>query len=276
MSTAKKIAHLGIPGSFSHIAAKRMKPGFECVGLPSFREVLSALSNGTVTAAVIPIENTLAGSIYENYDLLDEFGMYICAEGNLCIEHHLLVSNPDIKIGDIKKVYSHPKALEQCKKILQSNPNIKTIAVSDTAEAARLVSESRDPSIAAIASREAADIYGLRILLGNIEDNLQNFTRFILIEKDLRKISKNTNKYSVAVLLPHRQGSLLHFLSVLDHNNCNMTKIESRPQPNQPFEYIFYIDFTFGEVQDPSAIIREMKKQSINTKVLGIYNASTL
>lgn len=270
-----KLAYLGTPGSFSYCASKIIEPDAESLGFTSFINIFIALQEGIVNTAIVPIENTLAGSIYENYDLLERYGFHIHKELNLRIEHALLVQYSTNDTTTIKTIYSHPKAIEQCQKFLMHLPNINTLPVSDTAEAARKVANSKYSSeVAAIASVTAAKQYKLKVLQYNIEDEPQNYTRFLEIKKQKYKINERVNKCSVLVLLEHKIGSLHLFLNVLKLYGCNMTKIESRPQPGKPFEYRFYIDFIFDEVHMISKILNELRRTSYSLRVLGMYRAA--
>ncbi len=271
------IVYLGIPGSFSYAAAQNANtPDDTYIGAASFRDIFKTLTQGGAERGIIPIENSLAGSIYENYDLLDSSGLHVLGEQYLRVQHSLLVSQTVTQaetdvLKNITKIYSHPKALEQCQELFAQHPYIEKQAYGDTATAARFVAEQDDPTIAAIASPVAAELYNLRILKDHIEDYPDNFTRFLIVASQAVP-RREDNKCSLIVRLPHVPGSLHAFLQILAEHSCNMTKLESRPWRNKPFEYVFYIDFCFDpQAQSVDMIIDDLKKQSMELKVLGVY-----
>jgi prephenate dehydratase len=270
-----KIAYLGIPGSYSHSAALAFfKDSKDFVGVASFKDIFEAIKSGSVDAGVLPIENTLAGSIYENYDLLDHNDLHVIGEYSLRIEHCLLghgstSDRQDLK--HIKTVYSHPKALEQCENFFVEHPWIGKVSYSDTAHAARFVKESDDTTVAAIASAQAANLYGLTVIKSSLEDDLHNYTRFLAIATQADD-SKDADKCSLIVQIPHILGSLYKTLGVLESNGCNLMKIESRPLRGKAFEYIFYFDFRYDYHKHYiSKILGELKSIGAVIKVLGIY-----
>ncbi len=266
-----KIGYFGIPGSFTHTVATREFPDAELVGALSFRSTFENLANDSVDEIVVPIENTLAGSIYENYDLLDKYDFAIRREMYLKIGHMLL--GVSANISSISEVHSHQKALEQCSDFLHANPHIKPVIASDTASAARLVAEKNDPSVAAIASKENAAIYGLTIVRSNIENDDGNYTRFLGIAKNEAESTRGYNKSSLIVTLPHVQGSLFRIFELFNETSCNVTKIESRPLHSKPFEYTFYLDFTFDKSLDIDMLLAKLATQTLSLKQVGTYEA---
>lgn len=277
----KNIGYLGIPGSYSHTAACRYFSSEEnkCdfSGLKDFAEVFRFAASGRLNFGVIPIENSLAGSIYENYDLLDINKLHIVGEYYLRIEHHLLVAKGGVNtIGRIKEVYSHPKAIEQCAQFFTRNPELRVHYTADTANAAKYVSENSKSHIAAIASKECGGFYGLDILSQEVANNPENYTRFLILSKNA--VEKNqANKASLAVHLNHETGSLAHLLNVLVDNNCNLTKIESRPLIGKPFEYIFYLDFQYNSKEHKiDKIINELDNSASSAKLIGLYKSGSL
>lgn len=274
-----KVAYLGIPGSFSYSAAlKYFGTDASLSGYENFKGVFDALRENTVEFGIIPIENSLAGSIYDNYDYLSEYKANAIGELYLKVEHHLMIKNPldtsEKALQEIKKVYSHPKALEQCNMFFEKYPHIEKIAYGDTASAAKYVSELQNPTIAAIANREAAEMYGLSIIKPNIQDHAINYTRFLVLSKN-RSFADDSNKCSIMFTLSHVPGSLMNTLKILADQDYNLTKIESRPIQAKPFEYIFYVDFEFpkGDMQAIDNVFNELRKYTITLQVLGFYKS---
>lgn len=265
-----KIAYFGIPGSFTHSAATDLFPKQTFVGATSFEDIFVMLQNNKVDRGVIPIENTLAGSIYENYDLLESYNMAIVDETYLKVEHCLLGKTKSV--SDITKVYSHPKALEQCSIFFSEHPKIEQKASTNTASAAMFVSESDDKTIAAIAGKEAADAYTLEVIVEHLENNEHNFTRFLVIARKDPRDNGEVNKCSIIVNLPHRPGSLGAIFALLAGEGCNLTKIESRPMHDKPFEYVFYLDFIFDPKEHQlDTILKEVEKNTLVCRLLGVY-----
>jgi prephenate dehydratase len=241
--------------------------------------VFDSVVSGRADFGVLPIENSVVGSIYENYDLLDEYDLKIISEHYTKIQHCLLVDNScpentDQALSQIKKVLSHPKALEQCSHFFREHPWISMVVHMDTAGAAEEVAQSADPSIAAIASSYAGDLYGLRTLKTGIENDPQNYTRFVTIAKKRpENASPLINKCSLVFELPHTPGSLANLLQQFSKLGVNLTKIESRPVKGSLFEYLFYLDFEFVE---KNAILLYHEVEEIGShvprmKILGWY-----
>lgn len=280
-----KVGIQGIRGSFSYSAAKKffLEENIVFLELDSFRKIFESLENNKIDYGVIPIENSIAGSVYENYDYLNKFNVKICGEVFLKIEHFLLgiksPLTPRLHLRLLRRVYSHPKALEQCKKFFDKYPHLERIAYSDTARAAKLVSESNDLTLGAIASRECRRLYKLRILQEHIEDFKNNYTRFLIIcHPKSYKIFSGVNKCSLIFILPHKPGSLYKALEVFEKNNINLTKIESRPIPQKPFEYLFFLDFEFyrNHKNKLPQILAEFEKKTIMVKSLGFYKSAKI
>lgn len=275
------IAHIGKPGSFSHMAARaKYGTSHTYLGCNSFADVFRSVSEGNSELGIVPLENSLAGSIYENYDLFNLYEVHIVAEQYLKVEHYLLAkkSGKPLKerLEEIKTVYSHPKALEQCESFFENHNWMKATAAQDTATASALVASSSDISIAAIGGLESSHLYRLQIVAKKIEDDRYNFTRFVYISKSKNHEAKNANKCSLQIELAHTPGSLVATLSVLQKYNLNMTKIESRPIHGKPFEYQFYLDFEFGSKGVLEKALSEMKKTTHKIKELGFYEMSPL
>ncbi len=277
------ISYQGVPGSFSHIAANNyFGENNTFIGTKAFKEIFENLKYGKAISAVVPVENTIAGTIYENYDHLDAYSIYAIGEYSLKVEHHLLaIHTPqeiETRMKEIKKVYSHIKALEQCNTFFELYPWIEKTVFSDTAGAAQMIAEKKDPSIAAIASANAAKLYDLDILKTNIEDNQFNYTRFLVISSQEKQI-EGANKCSLIFTLPHVPGSLYMTLGIFADNKMNLTKIESRPIHGKPFEYVFYVDLEFKD-QDlnhvKNIIDTELTTVTQTIRNLGFYKSAPL
>jgi prephenate dehydratase len=239
------VAFQGELGAFSHLAALRLL-GKACHPVPcaSFKEVFEVLRRDKVTHAVIPIENTLHGSILENYDHLLSYRFPIRGETNIRISHHL-IGMPGVRLRDIRRAFSHPVALNQCLRFFESNSNIEPVSFYDTAGSVKMLREESLPGAAAIASQAAAEIYGGRILKRNIEDDRRNYTRFFLLTKQNRqpKGAIGPWKTSVVFSAANTPGALFKVMACFALRDLSLTKIESRPLPGKPWEYLFYVDF---------------------------------
>jgi prephenate dehydratase len=267
-----RVAIQGELGAFSHEAAKRMLPGWDVVPCARSAEVFDRVIRGSVNAAVIPIENSLAGSVIEHFDLLLAHKVFIQREFRLRILHNLIVSR-GTQPSDIRRVFSHPVALDQCRDFFHRNPQIEPVPFYDTAGSVKHIIEGKIAGAAAIASRRASAVYGGRILKAGIEDDKQNFTRFFLISRG-KVIAPGANKTSVAFRLKNIPGSLFHALSVFASRNISLSKIESRPIRGRPWEYVFYVDFLRGDDAAARTALRELKKIADLVKVLGVYRAA--
>lgn len=266
-----KVAIQGEPGSFSHEAAIKMIPGAAIVPHSLSADVFRSLSGGTVDAAVIPIENSLAGPVSEHYDLLLAHDVRIEQETELRIRHNL-IGISGTSIGEIDRVFSHPIALAQCKHYLARHPKMESYAFYDTAGSVKQLVALRDRHAAAIASRAAAEYYGAHILEANIEDNPENFTRFFLVRRTvLAATDPGANKISVAFSLENKPGSLVSALSELAAHGTNLTKIESRPVHGKPWEYIFYVDCQIRSAEEGEKALEALRRHCVMVKELGRY-----
>lgn len=264
-----RVCFFGAPGSYSEQAMA------DCFGTQvtsfsggTFKDVMEAVQNGSADFGVLPIENTTTGGITDSYDLLLEYDNYLVGEHVVKIEHALL-GVPGAKIEDISKVYSHSQGLSQCKRFFEEHQDIRPAVSGSTSESAKKVMEEGNPSLAAIASRRAADIYGLEILAECLNTEDVNSTRFIIITNRRQYLPK-ANKISVCFELPHESGSLYKMLSHIMYNNLNMTKIESRPIPGRSFEYRFFVDFE-GKITDAAVrnTLNGIREEASRLKVLG-------
>jgi len=266
-----KVAIQGEPGSFSHEAALKLVPGAEIVPCALSAEVFSLLSGRGVDAAVIPIENSLAGSVLEHFDLLLEHDVRVTAETPLRIRHNL-IAIAGAKTAEIDRVFSHPVALAQCRRFLARHPRMEAIAFYDTAGSVKQLMELRDRHAAAVASEAAARYYGAQVLEADIEDNPENYTRFFLVRRAAEtEIDPEANKISVAFSLEHRPGSLAAALNELSAMGTNLTKIESRPVHGKPWEYVFYVDCLIGSSDEGSRALDALRRHCAMVKELGRY-----
>jgi len=266
-----KIAIQGEPGSFSHEAAVNMVAHATIVPCSLSADVFGALAQGAVEAAVIPIENSLAGSVLEHFDLLLAHDVKVVREIQLRIRHNL-IANSGASVAGIDRVFSHPVALAQCRRFLAAHPRMEALAFYDTAGSVKQLIERRDQKAAAIASEAAALYYGAQILERGIEDNPENFTRFFLIRRTADAVNDpESNKISLAFSVDNRPGSLVAALSELSRQGTNLTKIESRPVHGKPWEYIFYVDAQLQSSSEGSGAIEALRPHCSMVKELGRY-----
>ncbi len=271
-----RVAFQGVPGAFSEEASLRFAPGGEAVGYPTFEEAFDAAVRGECTHACLPVENSLAGSINQVYDLLTDSVLNVVAE-HIVRVHHNLLALPGTRIEDITRVYSHTQALQQCRKFILKH-GFEAVTDFDTAGAAKLLSENGESSKgrAAIASRRAAEAYGLEILAEKIEDLSFNYTRFFVLgTEEAPKRETGRSKTSLVLATRHRPGDLVACLEVLPQHDINMTKLESRPRRDKPWSYIFYIDIE-GHLEDPNvaAAMTALMRKAAFIKLLGSYPAA--
>ena len=277
---AIRIGYQGTEGAYSHEAArKHFASRLEHAlfrGYPTFRELMEGVQTGGLDFAILPIENTTAGSINEVYDLLARFPVSVIGEEVLPI-NHCLVALEEVPLGNIRRIYAHPLAIAQCGDFLAGLPECKVESYLDTAMAVEKIKRGNDLSQAAIASEEAARTNGLEILKRRIANRRDNYTRFMVVAREaMRYDSRIPCKTSLILATKHEEGALVRCLNTLADHHLNMTKLESRPRPNVPWEYLFYIDIE-GNVSDPevSAAIDELSRDVSFLKVLGSYPAST-
>jgi len=276
MNNKKKIAIQGILGSFHHIVANQyfgedvvLK---ECL---SFVEIPELINSNAVDGAVMAIENSLAGSILPNYALIDEFDLKIQGEVHLPIHHHLMGLEGQ-SLNDIKEVWSHPMAILQCRKFFRQHPHIKLVEETDTAEVARQIQDKKLQGIAAIASKKAAEIYGLAIIENEIQTRKENYTRFFILKKRNGEIEKPKiiNKASIKFITKHQTGSLSDVLAVFAKYNMNLSKIQSLPILDKPWNYAFFADVIFDDEQLFEDAITLVKEMLSYLKILGKYQRS--
>ena len=239
-------------------------------------DVVNAVISGRADAAVLPIENSLHGSVAEHYDLLLNSPLRIEAEGMLRIEHHVIAAS-GVRVEELTELLSHPVALSQCRTFLAGFPQAQALPFYDTAGSVRHVVEHRLRHAAGIAPKLAAEIYGGEVLIANIEDHQENLTRFHLLRSaHLPPLSSSeiANKLSVAFAVEHRRGSLVAALKDLAAAGANLTKIESRPVPGRPWEYVFFVDFRYEGVAVAEAVLDLLSRRCVFVKELGRYQAT--
>ena len=270
-----KVAIQGELGSFSHAAAGNMVPKAQVVPCAVSVEVFDRVVKGAVAAAVIPIENSLAGSVAEHFDLLLVHPVAIEREFNLRIAH-TLIAPPGVKLGQVRRVFSHPIALQQCRDFFRHHRALRAEPFYDTAGSVKHIMEQHLQDAAAIAGAQAAAEYGARVLQRGLEDNKQNFTRFFLIRKSTapRKPAPGSNKTSIAFALKNTPGVLFRALSVFALRDIDLSKIESRPMRGRPWEYVFYVDILRGQDSRAENAIRHLAEVAEFVKVLGVYPAA--
>ncbi|MFA6598537.1 MAG: prephenate dehydratase [Ignavibacteriaceae bacterium] len=267
-----KIAFQGEHGAFSEVAAKKYF-GEEIETVPSyaFADVFAKVQTKKVQFGVVPIENSLYGSVFDSYDLLLKSNLKVVGELQLQINHHLLAKK-NLKYSEIKKVYSHPQALGQCADFLKTLKNAEILPSYDTAGSALTLLKHSGEPIAIVASKEAAEVYQLKILQRNIQNNSENYTRFLIIAKQPALREFKIPKTSICFELKNMPGALFKGLSVFALREINLVKIESRPIPHKPFEYRFYADF-FGDLRDVRIknALKNLAEISLSIKVFGTY-----
>lgn len=264
------VACQGIEGAYSQQACDKLFQMPQIVYTKNFQGVFSAIDSGLCSYGVLPLENSTAGSVNQVYDLMMKHNFYIVKSIKLKVDHCLLAKSGTRK-EDITEIFSHEQALHQCSEFLKSFPNAKITVWENTAQAAKMVAESPRKDIAALASFNCGQIYGLNVLEGNVQNQDNNYTRFICISKSLQ-IYPGANKTSLMMILPHKPGSLYNVLSRFYALGINLLKLESRPLPQQEFHFMFYFDIE-GEVHSPefSRLINQLAEMSQSFKYLGSY-----
>ena len=270
----RKIAFQGEPGAYSELAAfEHFGPEIRTLPCESFDSVYKAILAGEASHGMLPFENSLAGSVHRNYDLVLRHELHIVSEYHLRVSHCLL-GLPGAKIKDIQQVHSHPQALAQCEHNL-TELGIKGAAEKDTAGSARLILEWNDPRNAAIASTRAAEVYGLNILVENFEDNPHNYTRFLTLTKEpilVNNLENKDYKTSIVFSLKNIPGVLFKALSVFALRDIDLTKIESRPIQGRPWEYMFYVDFAgHQQALNCSRALDHLGELAAFLRILGSY-----
>jgi prephenate dehydratase len=274
----KPVGFQGELGAFSQAAARQLLgPNVKVLPCARFEDVFRALKAGEIEGAVIPIENTLAGSVHENYDHLQNFEFPIVAETSVRIVHNL-IAPPGVTFAKLKRVFSHPVALNQCLQFFAQNPSIEKVPFYDTAGSVKMVVAEDLKDAGAIASAVAAEIYGARILRRSIEDDRQNFTRFFLLRTpeyaQRHPVSQDGAQWKTSLVFTTRNvpGALFRALSVFALRDLSLAKIESRPLRGKPYEYLFYVDF-LGDVENTNVqnALNHLRELADYMRILGCY-----
>lgn len=274
-----RIAFQGEPGAYSEAAALRFRPDAEVMPCPAFDDVFEAVEQGRATCGVLPIENSIGGTIHRNYDLLLAHELKIIGEVELPVVHSL-VALPGTTLEGIRQVYSHPQALSQCDRYLRRLKGVEVVATYDTAGSARLIRDRGLASTAAIASERAAEVFGLIVLASGIQDYPDNITRFLIVGRsgaldDRQKLE--ANKTTLVFSVPNEPGSLFKALSVFALRGIDLTKLESRPIPGRPWEYLFYADLAVGAHEHRcTRALMHLAEFAPSLRTLGTYVASRL
>ncbi len=268
------VSFQGERGAFSEEAAYQLL-GSRIRVLPceTFSAAFESVAQAKAPYCLVPIENTLAGSVYENYDLLLSNDLHIVGEVNLRVVHNLMAF-PGTPLGKLRQVYSHPVALAQCSRFFLRHPKVEKIPFYDTAGAVRMLSERRIPGAAAVASRTAAQVYGARILATHLEDHRQNYTRFLLLSKK-PTLTPRANKVSIVFSTRNVPGALFKCLSVFALRDIDLSKMESRPLRGRPWEYLFYLDFV-GHLHEERCrnALTHLGEVTQLLRVLGCYRSA--
>lgn len=276
-----RVAYQGTEGAYGHQAACRHfgvsgRP-VALKAYPSFKAMLEAVIDGHADRGVLPIENTTAGSVYESYDLLLRYNLSLVGEEVVDVRHCLL-GTADVPVESIRRIHSHPQALAQCSEFLASLPGCEGVAAANTALAAQLVRDLGDPAQAAIASEEAGAHFGLHVLRRHIANQPENYTRFVVVSASpLDCDPRIAARVSLVLATRHDHGALVRCLNVIANEGLNLTKLESRPRPGTPWEYVFYLDVE-GHVAEPrmQAALAGLAARTVFLKVLGCYPARDL
>ena len=277
----KRVAIQGFEGSYHDIATRQFfnSEDTELICCETFGEVFTALKSDSNVIALVAIENTIAGSLLHNYELLRESGVVIIGEQKLRIAH-CICCLPDEDWNDLHEVHSHPVALAQCEAFLQRHPELKAVQADDTALSAKEIKEKQLRGHAAICSVHAANLYGMRILQENIETNKHNFTRFLVVadrwkadELRAEGIGQQPDKANIVFSLPHEEGSLSQILSIFTFYRINLTKIQSLPIIGREWEYMFYVDVTYNDYTRFRQSIDAVRPLTKELNILGEYKA---
>lgn len=268
-----KVGYQGVPGSYSYEAMTGIfDSSIETVNVNEFEDVFRLVKEGKVKYGVVPIENSSTGDIHEVIDLFNKYDTYIVGEKSLKVDHCLIGIEGAVH-GDIKEVYSIPQAFQQCSEYFKQHPSWKLVAYYNTAKSVELIKHQNLKHIAAVASRKAAELYGVQVIEPNINFNCSNYTRFVVIGSAI-EVCEDSDKISMVLTLSHTVGSLYQVIKAITENGLNMMKIESRPIIGKPWEYYFYIDFG-GNFKDDAVkkTINSLEEHCIQLKMLGNYKS---
>ena len=268
-------AFQGTRGAFSETAARRLLgESTRVLPSPTLEDVFTAVTTERARYGVVPLENTIAGTVPAVYELLLSHELHVIGETRLEIDH-ALIGQPGMQLRDVRRVLSHPVALRQCDAFLQQHPQMKPVAAFDTAGAVEILMREKDGETAAIAGRQAAEVYGATILAEHLQDHHENWTRFVLLSRgDATPVPARTTKVLLAFDVPHRPGSLVAALQPVAERQLNLTKIESRPIPTRPFEYRFIVELAADTAEDLAEVVSAMREQTVSLRILGEYAAA--
>jgi prephenate dehydratase len=266
------IAYQGEPGAFSEAAARQVSAEADLLACKTFEDVFDAVETEQVAFGVLPIENSIGGSIHRNFDLMLQHQLTIVGEVELPVVHHLLAL-PGTTIGQVRRVYSHPQALAQCDRFLRTLAGVEIIATYDTAGSAKLIADGMMRDAAAIASARAAQVFGLTPIKSSIQDFERNVTRFLVVSKPGRRPPSNVqaDKTTIVFTLPNEPGALFKALSVFALRGIDLTKLESRPIPGRRWEYLFYVDLTARDQVACARALAHLGEFATMVRVLGSY-----
>ncbi len=272
-----RIAFQGVPGAYSELASRGLfGPAAKTLACETFEAVFEAVDGGHADRGILPIENSLAGSIHLNYDLLSQHRLHIVGETYLRVKHALLAP-PGTAFKDIREVRSHPQALAQCSRFFAKNRKIKPVVWFDTAGAARDVASEALAGVAVLASEYAGKLYGLRALRKGVQNEKNNFTRFLAVSRKAVRPKPGPLKTSIAFSTRNETGALYRALGVFASRKIDLHKIESRPNPASPFEYWFYLDLAGNAAQaNVRLALRELRVLALNFRLLGSYPAARI
>ncbi|WP_375583809.1 prephenate dehydratase [Cyclobacterium xiamenense] len=273
MKKKLKIAIQGVLGSFHHqVAQQYFGADIEPVGYHTFEEVAKSVENGTVDYAVMAIENSIAGAILPNYDIIDRHDLHVTDEHYLPISHNLMAL-PGQQLTDIREARSHPMALLQCKRFFSQHPTIRTVDDVDTAYVAKIIAEQEIKGLAAVASSKAAEYYGLEILAKDIQTVANNFTRFIILQKDEPVRKASPSKASLKITIRNEKGALAKLLTLMSAYDLDLTKIQSIPVMSKPWEYTFFIDTLIADESKFEEALKLIEQKYGMVKLLGAYQS---
>lgn len=270
------VSYQGTDGAYSHLAAQRhfneRYEHVDCYGYDTFQDAAKALKEGHVQYALLPIENTTAGSINDTYDILGDSEIHVVGEEIIKVVHCLLAVE-QVEVSQIRRILSHPKAIEQCTTFLSKLPRCTVESYLDTAISAKKVMDDGDLSQAAIAGAHAADHYGLHVIAHDIANQKENFTRFVIASKQPVTVDLQIpTKTSLMMVTSHKEGSLMECLNILHKHGINICKLESRPKINEPFRYSFYVDIEANSADDNTVkALQELTNEAEELKILGSY-----
>lgn len=267
-----KVAIQGIQGAFHEVAARKFFTNMDIEIIPAmtFAELVSKVENNNADIGIIAVENTISGTIHQNFNLIKSSSLKVVGEVFISIEQNLMAL-PGVTIDQINEVHSHYMAINQCRQFLNQYPSWNIVETEDTALSAKLLAENKTRHIAVIGSGLAAQLYGLQVIVPSIQTNKKNYTRFWIISKNEFQFRRNVNKASLSFIISNEKGSLARVLTQISWFDINLTKLESVPIIGQPWNYMFFADFVFEYYEDYQKVLAYFKEQDIEFEVLGEY-----